>query len=90
MFCTYCGSSVQVGGNFCGKCGKKVDAKVATSLFNAHDIGDVSRIEFGAIRKGLNFLIGIFCLRKLLKRDLLTYFQNCLPVTIPALRLMSL
>lgn len=53
MFCAYCGSSVQVGGNFCGKCGKQVDNNVATSLFNAHDIGDVSRIEFGAIRKRL-------------------------------------
>jgi len=53
MFCAYCGGSVQAVGNFCGKCGKQLHANVAKSLSNAHDVGDVSRVEFGAIRKRL-------------------------------------
>lgn len=53
MFCSYCGDSIQVVGNFCGKCGKQLHVNVATSLSNAYDVGDISRIEFGAIRKRL-------------------------------------
>ena len=90
MFCSYCGDSIQVVGNFCGKCGKQLHVNVATSLSNAHDVGDISRIEFGAIRKRLKLSNWDFLSSEALEENPLTYFQSSLPGPTLALRLMLL